>query len=244
MRKVFANRVLDLYSGMTVIRLIAILLLTSLVSGQEFSSPKIGQSNTPKPKLPVVDYNACPGKGVTVPNVEISEDYRMYRSWQGNGKSVARLKAGEKVTVLGGVNVIREPDRAVIKYVDTYMDSSLLKVGDIVFGYGIEAGGGDVFWANGLWFDVGDESVAEHGLCGFHPALAKADAISISSRVVDVSGGCTSKPVGVSRVGSLLRSSTVTSIGWQTSTPYVITGRIKNRVSKLPAFLPTVAISP
>lgn len=159
---------------MTVIRLIATLLVTSLVSGQEPSSPKIGQSNTPKPKLPVVDYNACPGKGVTVPKVELSEDYRMYRSWQGNGKSVGRLKAGEKVTILGGVNVIREPDRAVVKYVDDpYMDSSLLKVGDFVFGYGIEADGDDVFWANGLWFAVGDESVGEDGHCGFRSGFGQ-----------------------------------------------------------------------
>jgi hypothetical protein len=107
---------------MAVVRLIAVLLVTSLVNGQEPSSPKIGQSNTPKPKLPVVNYEACPRKGNTVPNVKISQDDHLYRSWQGNGKSIGTLKAGEEVTVFGGVNIVREPDRAVIKYVDRYDD--------------------------------------------------------------------------------------------------------------------------
>jgi hypothetical protein len=151
---------------MAVIRLIAILLVTSLVSAQEPSSPKIGLSNTPKPKLPVVNYEACPGKGRTVPNVKISQDDHIYRSWRRNGKSIGTLKAGEEVTVLGGVNVVREPDRAVIKYVDPYNDPSI-KVGDVALGYGIEAGGDVVFWSKGTWFAVWIEAVAEKGQCGF-----------------------------------------------------------------------------
>ena len=48
---------------MAVIRVFALLLVTSLVRGQELSSPKLGQSNTPEPKPSVVDDHACPGKG-------------------------------------------------------------------------------------------------------------------------------------------------------------------------------------
>jgi hypothetical protein len=155
---------------MTVIRFAAILLLTSFVSAQEGSSPKIGHSNTPKPKLPVVDYYACPGtgkdpgKGETVPNVKVSQDDRMYPSWRGNAAPVGTLKAGEEVTVLNGVNVTREPDRAVIKYANPL---SPLKVGDAALGYGIESDGNLVFWAKGIWFEVDIEAVAEKGQCGF-----------------------------------------------------------------------------
>jgi hypothetical protein len=152
---------------MAALRLGVILLLTSLLSGQEPTAPKIGVSNTPKPKLPVVDDMACPGKGNTVANVEISEGYRMYRSWQGNGGSIGKLGKGEKVTILGGVNIIREPDTAVIKYVDPDFPSSL-KVEDVAFGYGIEADANDVFWARGVWFIEWNEGVAESGNCGFH----------------------------------------------------------------------------
>lgn len=151
---------------MPALGLIAILLLTSLVTSQEVSTPEIGLSDTPKPKLPVVDDRACPGKGETVPNVEVSEGYRIYRSWQGNGKSIGRAKAGEKVTILGGVNVIREPDRAVIKYVGPD-DPPSLKIGDVALGYGIEADANDIFWAKGTWFAEWDEAVAQQGHCGF-----------------------------------------------------------------------------
>jgi len=152
---------------MSVIRLIAILLATSLVSGQEPSTPKIGQSNTPEPKLPVVDDNACPGKGKTVPNVKISQDDQIYRSWQGNGTPIGKLKAGKKVTVLGGVNVVRKPDIAVIKYVGPDDVPSSLKVGDVAFGYGVEEDGNIVFWSKGVWFAEWIEAVAEKGACGF-----------------------------------------------------------------------------
>jgi hypothetical protein len=185
---------------MAALRLGVILLLTSLLSGQEPTAPKIGVSNTPKPKLPVVDDMACPGKGNTVANVEISEGYRMYRSWQGNGGSIGKLGKGEKVTILGGVNIIREPDTAVIKYVDPDFPSSL-KVEDVAFGYGIEADANDVFWARG-------ECGSSNGTKGWRKAaivdstfLVKADSLSMSSSMAEASGGCMSRPSADPRVG-------------------------------------------
>jgi hypothetical protein len=161
---------------MAVMRLIAIVLVTSLLSGQEPTSPKVGQSHTPKPKLPVVDDHACPGKGKTVPHVKTSQDDRIYPSWQGSGESIGALKAGEEVTVLGGVNVIREPDVAVIKYVRPDDDPSL-KVGDTALSYGtedLESGGFVVFWSKGVWFAEWVEAVAEKGECGFTSGFGPA----------------------------------------------------------------------
>jgi len=142
---------------MAAIRLIAILLLTPLLNGQEATTLQIGKSQTPKPKLPVVDENACPGKGRTT-SVKVWQDYRIYPSWKGDGKSIGMLKAEEEVTALGGVNLIREPDTAVIKY-DGYRS---LKVGDTALSYGIEVlevdkvngvwDAGVVFWSNGALF--------------------------------------------------------------------------------------------
>jgi len=148
------------------IRLIAILWLTCVVSGQETSTPEIGRSNTPLPKLPFVDHNACPGKDQIVPKVKISQADHMYPSGLGNEKPIGSLKKGEEVTVLGGVNVVLEPDEAVIKYVNPH-DASSLKVGDAALGYGIEADGNLVFWSQGVWFSEWIEAVAEKGQCGF-----------------------------------------------------------------------------
>ncbi len=150
---------------MSIARLVAILLLTSLAAGQRNDSA--ASSNISEPKLPVIDYDACPGKGDAIPNVKLVKGDRVYSS-PDNGKFVARLSAEEKVTVLAGANVIRQPDKAVIKYV-SHDDTSLppLKVGDIVLGYGWHVDGNMVLWARGIWFKENIEAVAEKGECGF-----------------------------------------------------------------------------
>jgi hypothetical protein len=119
------------------------------------------------PRLPVIDYSTCPGDGRIVPDWKIERDDRMYSSFQDDRTVVGTLKAGEKVTVLRGANLVREPDRAVIKYIGPYDDSSLLKVGQLALGYGVEPNQDVVFWSNGLWFAEWIEAVAEKGHCGF-----------------------------------------------------------------------------
>jgi len=153
--------------AMTVFRLVAILLFSAVACGQEGSTPDLGRFHTPKPKLPVVDHNACPGNGQTVQSVEVSQDDDVYGSWEGKGASIGTLKAGEKVTVVGGVNVVREPDSAIIKYIGPNEATSPLKVGDIALSYGVEADANVVFWAKGTWFAEWIEAVAEKGRCGF-----------------------------------------------------------------------------
>jgi hypothetical protein len=153
---------------MATIRLASVLLLLTFVArGQEVSAPEVGLSNTQTPKLPVIDDKACPGRGQPVPNVELTQDYKVYSSWQDKRREIGRLKAGESVTVLDGVNVVREPDKAVIKYVGPDEESLSLKVGEAALGYGIEADANDIFWAKGIWFAEWDEAVAEKGHCGF-----------------------------------------------------------------------------
>jgi len=150
---------------MSIVRLVAILLVASFTTGKQSDSAT--SSNIPEPKLPVIDYHACPGKREPIPNVKLVKDDVIYSS-PDNGKLVARLSAGEKVTVLAGANVIRQPDRAVIKYVSPDGTSwPPLKVGDIVLGYGWHVDGNMVFWAKGVWFEEDIEAVAEKGECGF-----------------------------------------------------------------------------
>jgi hypothetical protein len=168
LRNVGQHSCRTIFMCMALVRLVAIVLLTPLLNGQEPTSPKIG-SHTPKPKLPVVDDNACPGKGKMIRNVKVSENDLIYSSWNSNGKSIGALKAGEEVTVLGGVNVVHEPDIAVIKYVRSE-DDPLLKVGDTALGYGVEdfsTGASMVLWSKGVWFAAWTEAVAEKGQCGF-----------------------------------------------------------------------------
>ena len=148
-----------------IIRLIAILLLASLAAGQQNESAT--SSSIPEPKLPVIDYDACPGRSNPIPNVKLVNDGLIYAS-PDKGKLVAKLNAGEEVTVLAGANVTRQPDRAVIKYVSPDDASQRpLKVGDIALGYGWHVDGNMLFWAKGVWFQEDIETVAEKGGCGF-----------------------------------------------------------------------------
>jgi hypothetical protein len=119
------------------------------------------------PKLPVIDYSTCPGDGRIVPDWKIERDDRVYSSFQDGRTAVGALKAGEKVTVLRGANVVREPDQAVIKYIGPSDDPSLLKVGAVALGYGVEPNQYVIFWSNGVWFVEDIEMVAEKGACGF-----------------------------------------------------------------------------
>ena len=150
---------------MGIVRLIAILLVASAAAGQQKDSTT--SSDIPEPKLPVFDYDACPGKRDPIPNVKLVTDDLMYSS-PDKGKLVARLSVGDKVTVLAGANVVRQPDRAVIKYVSRDDPSwPPLKVGDIVLSYGWHVDGNMVFWAKGVWFQENIEAVAEKDECGF-----------------------------------------------------------------------------
>src|SRR5258708_3081075 len=150
---------------MSSVRLIAILFVASLAAGQQnapATSPDI-----PEPKLPVIDYDACPGKENPIADVKPIKDDRIYSS-PDNGKLVARLSAGEKVTVLAGANVIRQPERAVMKYVSPDDTSGPpLKPGDTVLGYGWHVDGNMMFWAKGVWFRESIDAVAENSMCGF-----------------------------------------------------------------------------
>ena len=155
------------YQFMVTARLILILLLASHAAGQGAAAHNAASApNIREPQLPVIDYDACPGKGNTVPNVEIAKDDRIYSSLDKH-KVLTTLKAGENATVLAGANVIRQPVRALIKYVDPDDSLPSLKIGDVVLGYGIRAGGNMVFWAKGVWFEEYYEMVAERGACGF-----------------------------------------------------------------------------
>ena len=150
---------------MHMVRLIAILFVASLAAGKQNHSAT--SSNVPEPKLPVVDYNACPGKSDSIPNVKLVRQDLIYSS-PDKGKLIAKLSAGEEVTVLAGANVIRQPDRAVIKYAPpSDISSPRLKAGDIALGYGWHVDGNMVFWSNGVWFEDDVEAVAEKGKCGF-----------------------------------------------------------------------------
>lgn len=69
----------------------------------------------PEPKLPVIDYKACPGASRSLPQTKIVRNDNVYSTWKYKRVPLATLRAGDELTVLAGLNVIREPDTAVFK---------------------------------------------------------------------------------------------------------------------------------
>ncbi len=133
-------------------------------SPEQEHTGKVQPAAIPEPKLPVIDNDACPGTGRVVSNYKITRNDQMYSSYREKRTPIGTLKAGERITVLAGVNVIREPDLAVI----TQPDGAFLQRGDIVLGYGFHANGFMDFWAKGVWFEDYVESIVAKGSwCGF-----------------------------------------------------------------------------
>ncbi len=67
---------------------------------RSFPVPKSANPTLLKPKLPAANYNAVPARGNTVPNVKISQDDHIYRSWKGQGRIQRMVGRSKRAAVL------------------------------------------------------------------------------------------------------------------------------------------------
>jgi hypothetical protein len=152
---------------MVAVRLGTYLLLAALVITSQDTAPKSGTTPFAEPKLPVVDFLAC-GSGdfsTRLPG-KIARQEPMYSSWRHNRVFVGTLRRGDEYTLVGGVNIVHEPDRAVIR--NKIYGAPFLDPGDTVLGYGYDADGTTAFWSKGVWFREDAEHVSTKGTrCGF-----------------------------------------------------------------------------
>ena len=165
-------------------RLGALLLLAVVAAAQRTPVSKTGDPSASEPKLPVIDDKACPvssradGAPEPIPR-KIERNGRMYSSWERKRVSVGRLKVGEEVTVLSGVNVIREPDKVRVLQPSSPGEVPPLKAGEEVLGYGFRDGGDYVLWAKGVWYTQYYEfRGGMNGECGFRDTSECSFAIS------------------------------------------------------------------
>lgn len=144
-------------------------LLAALAAAQDSPQSKAADWSISEPKLPVIETDACPGTRprAAIVRWRMRKGGQMYSSWQDKSKLVATLKAGEAVTVLAGVNVIREPDTARVKQPTVHPS---LQPGEVIYRYGLgynpTAGWNWNFWAKGVWFtDYIDWVVEKNASC-------------------------------------------------------------------------------
>jgi hypothetical protein len=141
---------------MTAIRIGAFLMLAAFGAAQSSPPSKIIGPPAPEPQLPVVQRDACPH--VVVSDVKLAKEVRMYSSWQDKRAFLGTLRAGDKVTVLSGINIIREPDKALVT--QPFVQPSL-KPGEVILRYGIDYDDNWNFWAKGTWFAENYAQVVE-----------------------------------------------------------------------------------
>lgn len=124
--------------------LIAFLALSMLTEGQ--SSPM--KAATPEPRIPVIDYGACPFEGCTFEKWLVTRDDTLLSTWKNGGKPITTVHKGEVVVGLTGVHVTYEPDRI---QVTESIPELHLQSGDIILRYMYHGEGFADFWAKGQW---------------------------------------------------------------------------------------------
>jgi hypothetical protein len=121
------------------------LLLVTVAIAQD---GQLGRKNMPKPKLPVVEATSCLVNGRT--NWPIRAGSPMYSTWESRRTRTGVLRAKDRVTILGGLTITREPGKVLVS---RSIPGTDLKAGDIIFVYQYMAEGFANTWANGVWCD-------------------------------------------------------------------------------------------
>jgi len=155
---------------MTRLGLAAFLFFGTMGAAQQAASPTTPPpSSTAEPKLPVVQEDACPvGSMQSIrPAWKIRRNDHLYSSYDDHRHVIGSLSPREVVSVVAAVNVILEPDKAVITHADPGLDAPL-QAGDQILGYGFGGSGDWNYWAKGEWHKLYYESVlAKDSKCGF-----------------------------------------------------------------------------
>lgn len=156
---------------MIATRLCAFLLLAALTTAQQTPAHTAAKSTIPEPKLPVVDYNACPFEGCVFREWTVRKQSTIYDTWRDNRKAIGQLAKAEKVQGITGVHVTRKPDRFLVKQA---IPSFSVVPGDSILQYAEWGEGASDLWAKGVWhkasegdysqLDVDNVELVQHGV--------------------------------------------------------------------------------
>jgi len=122
------------------------LLLVTILTGQQPSGSNA--PNSVEPKLPVINYDACPGRSRKVPHWKIERKAPIYSSWNVRRVVIGTANAGDEVTVISGVTVTIKPDR--VSVTRPIPDLSL-KPGETFLRYDTFGEGDANIWSHGVW---------------------------------------------------------------------------------------------
>jgi hypothetical protein len=135
---------------MSMKSLAAILLFVTMASAQQARSTTHANAaeGTAEPKLPVIDYKACPFEGCSFGKWKVTKNSTIYSSWKHDRTEIGKLKAGQEVTGLTGVYITRKPDRVLVKQ---SIPDLKLQPGDVILRYMYLGEGFANVWFKGAW---------------------------------------------------------------------------------------------
>jgi hypothetical protein len=84
------------------------------------------------PKLPYLDWKACPFEGCSYREWTAKEAATVYNTWKEGRQPIGKLRAGEKVTGVTGVVITVRPGKILI---DRDIPEQHLKKGDMILLY-------------------------------------------------------------------------------------------------------------
>lgn len=113
-------------------------------------APHLPIASAQEPKLPVIDYNACPFEGCTFGKWKVTKQSVLFSSWDEARTPIGKLNPGEEVTGITGVHITRRPDRIVVTKPIPDLDAS---AGDLILRYMYMGEGTANIWIKGHWHE-------------------------------------------------------------------------------------------
>jgi len=130
----------------------------------------------PAPKLPFLDWKACPFEGCAYREWTARKPLVVYDTWEQKRRPVLRLSVGDAVTGLTGVVITFKP--GVIR-MDRDLTAEKLKRGETILTYTYRGEGFSAVWFNGRYYSEFDISFAKwpdgSGCGGAHCAATYVD---------------------------------------------------------------------
>jgi hypothetical protein len=130
----------------------------------------------PAPKLPFLDWKACPFEGCAYREWTALKPVVVYDTWEQKRRTVARLSPGDVVTGVTGVVITFKP--GVIR-MDRDLAAEKLKQGDTILTYTYRGEGFSAVWFGGRYYTEFDISFAKwpdgSGCGGAHCAATYLD---------------------------------------------------------------------
>lgn len=124
-----------------------LLLFSAFAAAQQAAN--IPAASGQEPKLPVIEYNACPFEGCTFGKWKVTKQSALFSSWEEGHTEIGKLNPREEVTGMTSVHITRMPDRIAVTKSIPDLDAA---AGGVILRYMYLGEGTANIWIKGHWY--------------------------------------------------------------------------------------------